>query len=951
MTAPLRTPHGGRIDRNITHTFTFNDREFTGHPGDTLASALLAHGVHQVTTSIQFGRPRGFTAAWAEDTGGLVQIEYPFPEPMLLATTVELFDGLAARGIPGQGRLADIADSAVYDASHVHTDVLVAGAGPAGLAAALTAARAGARVVLLDEQSEAGGALLGSTDTIEGRPALDWVAAAVNELAGYPDVLHLQRTTAFGHYDDGFILAVQRRTDHLGANAPAKISRQRVWRIRAQRIVIAAGAHERPVVFTDNDRPGIMLAHGARTFLHRYGVKVGERAVVFTTNDSAYLAAFDLHDAGVPVNAIVDVRNDIAQDLLEGCATRGITMRPGSVVSGTRGEARVTHALIRGPGAEAAVAVDCDVLLVSGGWNPAVHLYSQVRGKLSYDGALGAFVPGEPVDGVQVVGSAAGVFDLPGCLRSGRLAAESVVAELNLSAASAPLPGETDAVRDGTAAAVTWYVPDPASATAQFVDVQRDATVADLVRAVGAGLRSMEHIKRYTTIGTAHDQGKTSGVVASGITAELLGTQPEDMGVTTFRPPYTPVAFATLAGRSRGHMFDPERVTAVHDWHVHRGAVFEDVGQWKRPRYYPLGDEGMDEAVLRECAATRGGVGILDGSTLGKIDVQGPDAGAFLDMLYTNMMSTLKVGMIRYGVMCGVDGMVIDDGTVMRLADDRYQVFTTTGGAAHILDWMEEWLQTEWPHLRVRLTSVTEQWHTFPVVGPKSRNVIGDTFPDVDVSNEAFPFMAWRDTTIDGVHVRIGRVSFSGELAYEVNVMGWYATAMWEKLFAAGEPYGITPYGTETMHVLRAEKGYPIIGQDTDGTVTPQDLGLSWAVSKKKVDFIGKRSFTRSENVNPLRKQFVGLLPVDAQTVLPEGAQIIEHAADGVLPPIPVPMLGHVTSSYRSAELGRPFALALVKGGHARVGDTLTVPVNGRMVAVEVTGSVLVDPEGARRDG
>jgi sarcosine oxidase subunit alpha len=522
---------------------------------------------------------------------------------------------------------------------------------------------------------------------------------------------------------------------------------------------------------------------------------------------------------------------------------------------------------------------------------------------------------------------------------------------MGFTASAEPLAGEADAVRTPGAGMVLWYVPEPATATRQFVDVQRDATVADLVRAVGAGMRSMEHIKRYTTIGTAHDQGKTSGVVASGITAELLGSRPEDMGVTTFRPPYTPVAFAALAGRSRGHMFDPERVTAVHDWHVDRGAVFEDVGQWKRPRYYPLPGEDMDAAVLRECAAVRSGVGILDGSTLGKIDVQGPDAGEFLDMLYTNLMSSLKVGMIRYGVMCGVDGMVIDDGTVMRLADDRFQVFTTTGGAAHILDWMEEWLQTEWPHLRVRMTSVTEQWHTFPVVGPKSRDVIGAVFDGLDVSNDAFPFMAWRDTTLGGAHVRVGRVSFSGELAYEVNVMGWYATAVWERLIEAGERHGITPYGTETMHVLRAEKGYPIIGQDTDGTVTPQDLGMNWVVSKKKVDFIGKRSFTRSENLNPLRKQFVGLLPIDAETVLPEGAQIIEPSADGELPPPPVPMLGHVTSSYRSAELGRPFALALVKGGHARIGDTLSVPVNGILVPVEVTGSVLVDPEGARRDG
>ncbi len=461
----------------------------------------------------------------------------------------------------------------------------------------------------------------------------------------------------------------------------------------------------------------------------------------------------------------------------------------------------------------------------------------------------------------------------------------------------------------------------------------------------------MEHIKRYTTIGTAHDQGKTSGVIASGITAELLGTRIENLGTTTFRPPYTPVAFAALAGRNRGTLFDPERVTALHDWHVGNNAVFEDVGQWKRPRYYPLPGENMETAVLRECAAVRASVGILDGSTLGKIDVQGPDSGVLLDMIYTNMMSTLKVGMVRYGVMCGVDGMVIDDGTVMRLAEDRFQIFTTTGGAAKILDWMEEWLQTEWPHLKVRLTSVTEQWATFPVVGPKSRDVVGAVFGDLDVSNEAFPFMAWRDTTLDGVPVRVARVSFSGELAFEVNVDGWHAPAVWDRLIAAGEKFHITPYGTETMHVLRAEKGYPIIGQDTDGTVTPQDLGMDWAVSKKKPDFIGKRSFSRQENLNPLRKQFVGLLPLDAETVLPEGAQIIEYVDSEVIPPPPVPMLGHVTSSYRSAELGRPFGLALVKGGRSRIGDTLHVPVDGTLVAVEVTGSVLVDPEGARRDG
>jgi sarcosine oxidase subunit alpha len=957
----FRTTDGGRIDRTRSIDFTFNGERFTGHPGDTLASALLAAGHHRITSSIKFGRPRGIAAAWAEDPCGLVQIEEPFPEPMLPATTVELFDGLVARGIPGQGRLAGIPDPARYDAVHHHVDVLVVGAGPTGLAAALDAARAGARVALVDEQSEAGGSLLASTETLDGVPGTDWVSAAVAELAGCPEVLHLQRTTAFGAYDDGFVLALERRTDHLATQAPEGVSRQRVWRLRARSVVVATGAHERPVVFADNDRPGIMLAGAARTFLHRYGVLPGRAAIVFTTNDSAYDAAADLQRAGVRIRAVVDARPEGSPRRQAELERLGITVLPGSMVVGTRGIDRVTHALVgpvRGGIVGDIEGLPCDVLLVSGGWNPAVHLFSQYRGRLRYDERLGAFLPGERLDGLTVAGAAAGELTLAGCLAGSRRAARETLTSALAAAGALPLTVDAG---EPAAPLVLWRVPDVPAArgTSEFVDLQRDATVADIARAVGAGLSSIEHIKRYTTIGTAHDQGKTSGVITTGITAELLGVPVADTGTTTFRPPYTPVSFAAPAGRDRGVMFDPERVTALHEWHVRAGAVFEDVGQWKRPRYYPRPGEDMEAAVLRECAATRTGVGILDGSTLGKIDVQGPDAAAFLDLIYTNLMSSLKVGSVRYGVMCGVDGMVIDDGTVLRLAQDRFLVLTTTGGAAKILDWMEEWLQTEWPQLRVFCTSVTEQFVTFPVVGPRSRDVIGAVFGavfggvdgGVDVSNEAFPFMTIRETTLDGVPVRLARISFSGELAFEVYVSPWYAVAVWERLLEAGAPYGITPYGTETMHVLRAEKGYPIIGQDTDGTVTPHDLGLAWAVSKKKVDFIGKRSFGRAANLDPLRKQLVGLLPVDRNTVLPEGSQIVEFAADGELPPPPVPMLGHVTSSYRSAELDRPFALALVKGGRARVGETLHVPVRGALVPVEVTGSVLVDPEGARRDG
>jgi sarcosine oxidase subunit alpha len=919
----------GRIDRGRTLTFTFDDRTYTGHPGDTLASALLANGVHTIGTSVKLGRPRGIGAAWTEDPTGLVQIEKPFPEPMLQAATVELADGLVARGVNGQGRLAESPDPARYDRKHTHTDTLVIGAGPAGLLAARTAARAGESVVLIDDRATAGGSLTG-TERIDGRPSLEFVDEVVAELSDHPEVLHLQRTTAFGQYDDGFVLALERRTDHLGAAAPANRARQRVHRIRALKVVIATGAQERPIVFEDNDRPGIVLASAARDYLHRYGVLAGREIVVFTSDDAAYAAATDLADAGAHVT-VLDARDSAPREWENRAAQRGITVFPSTVVTGTEGDERVTGVLATN--ADSRVRLPADLLLVSGGWNPVVHLFSHINGTLTYDPVLGAFRPAGNLPGVTVIGAANGILDLAGAVRDGAGdQAPSVEAE----------PARTPTK-------VLWRTEGDLSR--QFVDIQRDATVAEIGRAVGAGMRSVEHVKRYTTIGTAHDQGKTSGVIASGITAELLGRPIEELGTTTFRPPYTPVPFAALAGRERGHLFDPERITAVHSWHLEAGAVFEDVGQWKRARYYPRPGEDMDAAVLRECAATRGSVGILDGSTLGKIDVQGPDAGVLLDRIYTNMMSTLRVGRARYGVMCGNNGMVIDDGTVLRITENRFLVTTTTGGAATILNWMEEWLQTEWPELRVYLASVTEHWAVFPVVGPRSREVIGDVFPDLDVSNEAFPFMSWRDTSLDGVPVRIARISFSGELAYEVNVNSWYGLSLWKRLLAAGQRFDITPYGTETMHVLRAEKGYPIIGQDTDGTVTPQDLGLSWAVSRKKEDFIGKRSLALAENQKPLRKQFVSLLPTDRRTKLPEGSQIVERCEDGTLPEPPVPMLGHVTSSYHSAELGRPFALALVKNGRARIGDLVHVPVDGVLVEAEIGETVLVDPEGARRDG
>ncbi|WP_031486567.1 sarcosine oxidase subunit alpha family protein [Streptomyces bicolor] len=938
---PFRHATRGRIDRDTPLTFTFDGTEYRGFRGDTLASALLANGVIHTGTSIKLGRPRGIFSAGVEEPNAVIQIEEPFPEPMLPATTVELYDGLVATSLPGQGRLATSPDPARYDAVHAHCDLLIVGAGPAGLAAAAAAARSGARVILADDQPEPGGSLLGTAEH------LDWVQDVTRQLDAAPEVRVLPRTTVFGYYDDNHLLAVERRTNHLGAAASENVSRERVWRIRARRVVLATGAHERSLAFADNDRPGVMLASSARTHVNRHGVLPGRHAVVFTTNDSAYAAALDLASAGLAITAIVDTRPEPGE-WADRARAAGIEVLPGHAVTGTEGgDDRLTAVTVAPYGESAGQRqFAADLLLVSGGWNPVAHLFSQSGGKLRYDETLGSFVPDTCRQQVEVAGSASGVMDPATVLAQGAAAGARAVEAEGYTPETPRLPAVPAQPRP-TPPMHVYVVPGDTDAP-RFVDLQRDVTVDDLARATGAGLRSVEHTKRYTTAGTANDQGKTSGVLASGVVAELLGVDISALGTTTFRPPYTPVSFAALAGRDRGALSDPVRTTAIHEWHVAHGALFENVGQWKRPWYYPQDGEDMEAAVLRECRATRESVGFMDASTLGKIDVQGPDAGVFLDRLYTNMMSTLKVGMIRYGVMCRPDGMVFDDGTVIRVAQDRFLVTTTTGNAATVLDWMEEWLQTEWPELKVHCTSVTEQWATVALVGPKSREVLGSLAPRLAVANDDFPFMAWRETTVAGIAARVCRISFSGELAYEINVSPWQALALWEAVYEAGAPYGITPYGTETMHVLRAEKGYPIIGQDTDGTVTPQDLGMSWVVSKKKPDFIGKRSHARADTTRPDRKHLVGLLPEDPGTFLPEGTHLV---ADGVLPSPPVPMLGHVTSSYRSAALGRTFALALIKGGRDRIGERLYAPVGDQLVPVTVAGPVLYDPEGARRDG
>ncbi|WP_342024643.1 2Fe-2S iron-sulfur cluster-binding protein [Arthrobacter citreus] len=979
-----RLAAGGRIDRTISWRFTVDGEEFSGHPGDTLASALLANGRIAVGTSLYEDRPRGILAAGVEEPNAMVRVQPRFPghvaESMLPATAVTLVDGLDAELLNGLGRLDPEDDRAEYDKKYVHTDVLVIGGGPAGLAAAREAVRTGARVMLLDDQPELGGSLLsGSTapglaENIEGMTALEWVADVEAELVSGSESTVLNRTTAFGAYDANYVIAVQNRTDHLSSPAASGVSRQRIWHIRAAQVVLAPGAHERPLVFENNDRPGIMLASAVRSYLNRYAVAAGRRVVISTTNDSAYVLDGDLRAAGIEVAAVVDARSCLTA-VAAAAVEAGTRVLIGSAVANTAADTttagsagRLKGVTVRGIDEDGALTssteqIACDLLAVSGGWSPVVHLHSQRQGKLRWDDGLAAFVPSTTVPNQWIAGSGRGSFDLSDCLTEGISAgaAAAVAAGFSTTAGYSP-PGTP------TASAPTrqlWLVPGeegtPDDWHHHFVDFQRDQSVADVLRSTGAGMRSVEHIKRYTSISTANDQGKTSGVNAIGVIAAALRTAGEasrgigDIGTTTYRAPFTPVAFAALAGRQRGELFDPARVTAIHSWHVDHGALFEDVGQWKRPWYYPQPGEDMDAAVLRECIAVRESVGFMDATTLGKIEIRGKDAGEFLNRIYTNAFKKLAPGSARYGVMCMADGMILDDGVTLRLDEDRYFMTTTTGGAAGILDWLEEWLQTEWPDLDVHCTSVTEQWTTIAVVGPKSRAVLTKVAPDLAADGglepEAFPFMTFRETTLaSGVPARICRISFSGELAYEINVPSWYGLATWEDVAAAGAEFNITPYGTEAMHVLRAEKGYPIVGQDTDGTVTPQDAGMEWVVSKVK-DFIGKRSHTRADTARPDRRHLVSVLPVDRTLRLPEGTQLVEKGVNVDPAQGPVPMQGFVTSSYHSAALGRSFALALIKNGRNRIGETLVAAAGNQFVDVVVGETVLFDPEGTRKDG
>ena len=997
MTGANRIPGAGRLTPARTARFSFDGKSYTALEGDTVASALLANGVHLVGRSFKYHRPRGIVSAGPEEPNALLGVERDAArqQPNVRATVQEVFDGMKTisqnrypslsfdvgsinnllspffaagfyyktfmwpkqawkhlyepqiRAAAGLGVSPTEADPDHYASRYAHCDVLVIGGGIAGLAAALAAARTGARVIICDEQPEVGGALhYDKSVTVDGVDGFTWAQKTAADLGKMPNVTVLTRTTAFGYYAQNFVGLVERVTDHL-SRPDRRLPRERMWQVRAKRVIIATGAIERHMVFANNDRPGIMQASAARTYLNHFGVAVGRKVGVYTANDSAYEAAFDLKRAGVTVAAIVDCREKPGEAVLAEARSLGIEVLTGHSVLSTSGKLRVTGMSVARNGSTAKRNIAIDALLTSAGWTPSVHMFSQSRGKVAYDPASGSFLPGVYAQDCLSVGACNGTNDLQATIEEALAAGELMAKAAGFETGQKVELQAKNAFQwtGGMAGAAEGAGED--TTVKAFIDFQNDVCAKDIRLAVREGMHSIEHIKRFTTNGMATDQGKLSNLHGLAIAAEALGRGIPEVGLTTFRAPFTPITFGALISHSRGELFDPTRKTPMHALEEAEGAVFEDVGQWKRAWYYPRAGEDMHQAVNRECRTVRASVGMFDASTLGKIEVVGPDAAAFLNLIYTNSWDTLKPGRCRYGIMLREDGFVYDDGVVGRMAEDRFHVTTTTGGAARVMNHMEDYLQTEFPHLNVWLTSATEQWAVIAVQGPKARDVIAPLVEGIDLSNEAFPHMSVREGKICGVPTRLFRMSFTGEMGFEVNVPADFGPAIWEAIRAEVEKAGGCAYGTETMHVLRAEKGYIIVGQDTDGTVTPDDASLSWAVGKKKPDFVGIRGLKRPDLVNPGRKQLVGLLTKDPKVVLEEGAQIVADPNQ----PKPMKMLGHVTSSYWSENCGRSIAMALVVDGKAKLGQTLYVPMPDRTIAVEVSEMVFIDKEGVRLNG
>ena len=995
MSQQFRIKDKGYINRNKLINFQFNGKNFTGYEGDTLASALLANGIHLVGRSFKYHRPRGFFAAGVDEPNAKLQVELNgHSEPNVNATEIELVEGLSAtsqncwpsvefdigainnllnkffpagfyyktfmwpksfwykvyepfiRKAAGLGIASVEKDKERYEHKFEYCDLLVTGSGPAGLASAYAAAKSGAKVILAEDKHRFGGSLLMDDVSIDNLSGKDWSDKIISELKEMPNVTVKNRSQVFGYYDHNMMVMFERVGDHLEKKSEFT-PRQRLWYIRCKEVILSTGSIERPIVFGNNDTPGVMLSSGAKEYMKVYGVLVGKKPIIFTNNDSAYETAIEFKNNGVEP-LILDTRKEQNSELVNEAKNKGIEIKFSHAVIKANGYKKVKSAIIGEltedkSGYKNTQTVDCDCICVSGFWTPSVHLASQSGNKLKFNKEIDAFVPDISKQNEVTVGAANGDFTLQNTLNEGFKAGSKVSKKINNKEINIQVPNVTE--KNHKVHDKFWCSPLPKNIKAKrFVDFQNDVAVTDIEIALREGYRSIEHVKRYTTLGMATDQGRTNNLNGLQLVSNIENKIVPEVGHTTFRPPFTPVTIGTIVGREVGKHFMPTRLTPMHDWHIKNNAVFVDAGAWKRPRYYKKGNETMLEAANREAKNVRDKVGICDVTTLGKIDVKGPDAAEFLNRVYTNAWMKLPIGKARYGVMLREDGMVMDDGTTTRISENHYHMTTTTAQAANVLSHLEYYLQIVWPELNVNVVSTTEQWAGAALAGPKSRDVLSKLFPNLDVSNEALPFMGYIEGDLFGVPARIFRISFSGELAYEINVQSDYGMFMWEKMMEIGKDYGIQPYGTEALSTLRIEMGH-VAGPELDGRTIPYDVSLDGMVSKKK-DFIGKRSLSKIAFNQSNRQKIVGLIPTDRKTSIPEGSHlVIEQNAK-----LPNPKLGHVSSSCWSVENNNPFSLAILKDGKNMIGKKLFAvsPLKNKSIEVEVISSHYVDHEGKR---
>ena len=995
MSQPFRLNKEGLINRNKKISFTFNGKKLFGYEGDTIASALIANGIHLVGRSFKYHRPRGFFGAGVEEPNAKLQVEFNgHSEPNVNATEMELVEGLSAtsqncwpsvnfdigainnflkmffpagfyyktfmwpksfwykiyepfiRKAAGLGVASIEKDKERYEHKFEYCDLLVTGSGPSGLASAYAAAKNGAKVILAEDKPRFGGTLLTDDVSIDNLSGKDWAEKIITELKSMPNVTVKNRSQVFGYYDHNMLVMFERVSDHLEKKSKFT-PRQRLWYIRAKETILSTGSIERPIVFGNNDTPGIFLSAAAKEYMKVYGVLVGKKPLIFTNNDSAYETALEFKKNNVePI--ILDTREEHSSELIDEAKSKGIDIRFSHGVIVANGYKKVKSAKIGKLNKdknsfEKIETVDCDCICVSGFWTPSVHLASQSGNKLKYEEKIDAFIPDKKKQHETSVGAANGSFTLEESLKHGFENGSNLSDKITDTKTEIAIPNVNE--KKYGAHDKFWCMPLPKNENPKrFVDFQNDVSVSDIEIALREGYRSIEHVKRYTTLGMATDQGRTSNLNGLQLVSNIENKIVPEVGHTTFRPPFTPITIGTIVGREVGMEYMPTRKTPMHEWHEKNNAVFVDAGAWKRPRYYKQGNETLFEASKREAKNVRENVGICDVTTLGKIDIKGPDAAEFLNRVYTNAWMKLPVGKARYGLMLREDGIVMDDGTTTRISENHYHMTTTTAQAANVLSHLEYYLQIVWPELNVNVVSTTEQWAGAAIAGPKSRDMLSKLYPDLDVSNDALPFMGYKEADFFGVPSRIFRISFSGELAYEINVKSDHGMFMWEKMMEVGKEFGNQPYGTEALSTLRIEMGH-VAGPELDGRTIPSDVSLNGLVSKKK-DFIGKNSLGREAFNVESRQKIVGLIPIDRKSSIPEGSHIVQDQNAK----LPNPKLGHVSSSCWSVENNNPFSLAIMKDGKNMIGKKFFAvsPLKNKSIEVEVISSHYVDPEGKR---